>query len=75
MNNVVVTVNGISVEEVIAEEVADEIQTSRSHEIGTAQRAIRSHIITTKIRNHSGARSSKGRVIYSAAAAAGGSQC
>lgn len=72
MNNVVVTVNGISVEEVIAEELRDEIQTHRTKEIGTTARAIRSHIVTTGIRNHSGARSSKGRVIYSAAAAAGG---
>lgn len=72
MNNVVVTINGTPWQKVVSQEVTDEIQTHRMSEVCTVQRSIRSHIITTGIRNHSGARSSKGRIIYSAAAAAGG---
>ena len=58
-----VTVNGVPLRKVIAEETRVEANHHRSEEIGILSRQTRSHISTNRISNHSGSRTSRGRVI------------
>lgn len=67
-----VTVNGVPVKVYVDEEVKQEINTHRNYEVGTIARSCHSHIITKKIRNTSGSRSGRGRIIFSASV--GGAQ-
>ena len=61
MANVFVTVNGKPLSEYISEERGKEIREFRRSEVAP----VRSHIVTKRIRNHSGARSGKCRIIFS----------
>lgn len=65
MEQIIVTVNGVPVEEVIAEDIRTEINQHRDKEVRTMAVIKRAHFATTSIRNHSHARSSRGRVIFS----------
>jgi len=68
-NNVHVTLEGVPVEKVIDEALRAEYRSHRDEEVNNMARIVamsRSNIIN-KIRNHSGSRSGRGRVIYSAA--------
>ncbi len=72
MATVHVTVEGVPLEEVIAEEVAEEYRTHQMKEIKNMAVLVamsRSNA-TAKLRNHSGARTGRGRVIYTAGGAA-----
>ena len=62
-----ITINGRPLKVFVDEEVQQEVNTHHAAEIGTIARSTRCHILSNSIRNHSRARSSKGRVIYSAA--------
>ena len=61
MANVFVTVNGRPLAEYISEERGKEVREFRAGEV----KPVRAHIVTKRIRNHSGARSGKCRVIFS----------
>ena len=61
-----ITVNGVPLKIYVDEEAKQEIRSQHSVEVGSLNRGIKPHIITSSVRNHSGARSSHGRVIYSA---------
>ena len=67
-----VTVNGVPVEVIVDDEIRDEININRVSEVVAVKHSIAPHIITKKIRNTSGCRSGRGRVIYSVNA--GGAQ-
>ena len=67
-----ISVNGVPLAIYVDEQTNDEITANHKQEIGTTRRSIGSHIITRKIRNISGSRSGRGRIIYSANA--GGAQ-
>lgn len=67
-----ISVNGVPLAVYVDEKINDEITAHRKAEVGTTRRSIGSHIITRKIRNTSGSRSGRGRIIYSVNA--GGAQ-
>jgi hypothetical protein len=67
-----ISVNGVPLSVYVDEQTNDEITANRKAEVGTTRRSIGSHIITRKIRNISGSRSGRGRIIYSASV--GGAQ-
>jgi hypothetical protein len=68
MAQVHVTVNGVAVEKVIAEELGKEYRAHRNEEVESMAHAIYKAGRRAGIRNHSGAKSGRGRVIYSASA-------
>lgn len=72
MDKVYVTVNGVPVEKVIDEAVRSEYRAHRKEEVGALSRIISRVASASKIRNHSGCKSGRGRVIYSNPAFAGG---
>lgn len=69
MSQVKVTLNGIPVEKIVEELVREEIETHRYQEVKCM--AVKSTLSksrsTSSFRNHSGARSGRGRVIFTAA--------
>lgn len=60
-----VTVNGVPLATVIETEVRAEINGHKAIEQKEMKRSTRSHIVTIRMRNHSGSRSGRGRVIFS----------
>lgn len=71
MAEVHVTVNGVAVEKIIAAEISAEYCKHRNEEVGNIASTIYRAGRRAGIRNHSGAKSGRGRVIYSAAMAGG----
>jgi hypothetical protein len=67
MAEVHVTVNGVAVEKVIAEEINAENRKSLNEEIRSMAHVIYRAGYRHGVRNHSGAKSGRGRVVYSAA--------
>lgn len=61
----VVSVNGQPLRQVIAEEIRVEANRQMNYEVQQLSRTVHSHIISSRMSNHSGARSGRGRVIYS----------
>lgn len=72
-NQVHVTVNGVPVEKVIDEEIRAEYRSHRSDEVKAMSTLVASgrKFASRVFRNHSRARTGRGRVIYSAAMAGG----
>lgn len=66
-----ITVNGVPLEKIIRQADRAERMTSDEREIATMKVISRVHFATNSFRNHSGTRSGRGRVIYSAVAAGG----
>lgn len=59
-----ITVNGVPLKVVIDEAVGTEIRTHHADEVRELNFVKRIHIPSAAFRNHSGARSGKGRVIF-----------
>lgn len=60
---VIVTVNGVPLKQFVEAAVNDEIQKHRKYEVGTIAKAASTKVVTSSIRNHSGSRSGRGRII------------
>ena len=63
-----ISVNGIPLEQIVDQADRKEKLDFRAQELQVMGRTIRAHSSSNTFRNHSGAKSGKGRVIYSAAA-------
>ena len=58
-----ITVNGVPLKVVVDEMDRDEKQEFRTQELRVMGKTIRVHVKTKGVRNHSGSRTSKGRVL------------
>lgn len=56
-----ITVNGVPLQAVVAIEIAKEVHSFTKPDV-----KVKTHIVTRRVRNHSGARSGRCRIIYSA---------
>jgi len=59
-----ITVNGVALAEVVDAEDRKEKQDFRAQEITIMGKTIRAHATTNKFKNHSGAKTGKGRVLF-----------
>ena len=66
-----VTVNSVPVEKIVAAEISAEYRAHRNEEVESIAHVIYRAGRRAGIRNHSGAKSGRGRVVYSVAMAGG----
>jgi hypothetical protein len=64
---ITVTVNGVNIEKAIAEEITTEYREHRNEEIASLTSIVYRAGRRAGMRNHSGVKSGRGRVIFSAA--------